>query len=552
MHGPEARPRRLRAGRLRPGGPVFKSAASGPEAGRRRRMRRGNVRAAILLLLEEEPRNGYQVMQEIEQRSEGAWRPSPGSVYPAFQLLADEGLIRGEARDGGNVFELTDAGRTYVEENREQLGNPWQQAGEGMPDGVRELIHLAMQVGDRDPPGDPPRQRGPAGRGGEGARPTPGGRSTASSPRTSRPRARAAAAWAPASTGAMRRAARPPVGDTGRCRRPASARLQRRLPGRAAGRDFLLLWIALARRGLRHADDRGRDRLAGLRDQPLGVRPRPDRAREFVPLLLLALPAGQLADRLPRRLVLRGRARARRRRRAAAARRHASHGANQLWPFLVLAAANGVAAAIANPCRARARPDARPAASCSPSAMALRSIAFQIGDGRRARRSAGSSSRSAPSSSTSARPMLLVVGRRSPARDPRAATSVRSGDTVARTLAACSPGSASSDGRPVMLGAITLDLFAVLFGGAVALLPLFAKQILHTGPARPRHPAQRARRRRARSRRSMLARRPLARRTRADAARRRRRLRRRDDRLRPLDARSRSRSPRSRSAGSST
>src|SRR5271169_2694148 len=110
-------------------------------------MRRGNVRAAILLLLAEEPRNGYQVMQEIEQRSEGAWRPSPGSVYPAFQLLADEGLIRGEARDGGNVFELTDAGRAYVEENREQLGSPWQQAGEGVPEGVRELVHLAMQVG---------------------------------------------------------------------------------------------------------------------------------------------------------------------------------------------------------------------------------------------------------------------------------------------------------------------------------------------------------------------------------------------------------------------
>ena len=75
-------------------------------------MRRGDVRAAILLLLEEEPRNGYQVMQEIEQRSGGAWRPSPGSVYPAFQLLADEGLIRSEARDGSNVFELTDAGRS--------------------------------------------------------------------------------------------------------------------------------------------------------------------------------------------------------------------------------------------------------------------------------------------------------------------------------------------------------------------------------------------------------------------------------------------------------
>ncbi len=131
------------------GGPFFMRYRRGPGGmggPRGRRMRRGNVRAAILLLLEEEPRNGYQVMQEIEQRSEGAWRPSPGSVYPAFQLLADEGLVRGEARDGGNVFELTDAGRTHIEENREQLGNPWQLAGEGMPEGAREVAHLMMQV----------------------------------------------------------------------------------------------------------------------------------------------------------------------------------------------------------------------------------------------------------------------------------------------------------------------------------------------------------------------------------------------------------------------
>jgi DNA-binding PadR family transcriptional regulator len=109
-------------------------------------MRRGNVRWAILLLLAEEPRNGYQVMQEIEQRSEGAWRPSPGSVYPAFQLLADEGLVRGEARDGGNVFELTDEGKSYVEENREKLGTPWQQAGEGVSDDMRELGKSLKQV----------------------------------------------------------------------------------------------------------------------------------------------------------------------------------------------------------------------------------------------------------------------------------------------------------------------------------------------------------------------------------------------------------------------
>ena len=119
----------------------------GPHGRQRRRMRRGDVRAAILLLIEEEPRNGYQVMQEIEARSEGAWRPRPGSVYPAFQLLADEGLVRSESRDGGNVFELTDAGRTYVEEHRAELGSPWTLAGEGVPEGVRELGKLLMQVG---------------------------------------------------------------------------------------------------------------------------------------------------------------------------------------------------------------------------------------------------------------------------------------------------------------------------------------------------------------------------------------------------------------------
>jgi DNA-binding PadR family transcriptional regulator len=113
----------------------------------RRRMRRGDVRAAILLLVEEEPRNGYQVMQELEQRSDGAWRPSPGSVYPALQLLADEGLIRGEQREGGTVYELTDAGRAHLDENRERFGVPWELAGAGVPDDVRELMHLAMQVG---------------------------------------------------------------------------------------------------------------------------------------------------------------------------------------------------------------------------------------------------------------------------------------------------------------------------------------------------------------------------------------------------------------------
>jgi DNA-binding PadR family transcriptional regulator len=133
------------------GGPFFKMRVPGPGGpfgfgGRRHRMRRGNVRAAILLLLEDTPRNGYQVMQELEERSGGAWRPSPGSVYPALQLLADEGLIRGETREGGTVYELTDAGRKHVEEHREQLGSPWEVAGHGVPEGARELMQLAAQV----------------------------------------------------------------------------------------------------------------------------------------------------------------------------------------------------------------------------------------------------------------------------------------------------------------------------------------------------------------------------------------------------------------------
>src|SRR3954447_14038069 len=66
----------------------------GPPFRHGRKARRGDVRAALLTLLDEEPRNGYGLMQEIERRSEGAWRPSPGAVYPALQQLEDEGLVR--------------------------------------------------------------------------------------------------------------------------------------------------------------------------------------------------------------------------------------------------------------------------------------------------------------------------------------------------------------------------------------------------------------------------------------------------------------------------
>ena len=109
----------------------------GPGGGRGPRARRGDVRAALLVLLAEEPRNGYGLIQEIESRSEGVWRPSPGSVYPALQLLEDEGLIRSEERDGRSVLTLTDEGRKHVEEN--DLGAPWEAVRDEQGQGLHEL-----------------------------------------------------------------------------------------------------------------------------------------------------------------------------------------------------------------------------------------------------------------------------------------------------------------------------------------------------------------------------------------------------------------------------
>jgi DNA-binding PadR family transcriptional regulator len=126
---------------------LFGMRGFGPPGRGGRRARRGDVRAAALLLLEEQPRNGYQLMQEIEDRSGGMWRPSPGSVYPALAQLEDEGLVRSDEGAGRRAFELTDEGRKYVEEHREALGVPWEEAGGEVPQGILELRSLMMQLG---------------------------------------------------------------------------------------------------------------------------------------------------------------------------------------------------------------------------------------------------------------------------------------------------------------------------------------------------------------------------------------------------------------------
>jgi DNA-binding PadR family transcriptional regulator len=122
-------------------GPMFEHRFGGG----RGRKRRGDVRLAVLILLAEEPRNGYQLMQTIEERSGGRWRPSPGSVYPTLAQLEDEGLIRATEREGTRLFEITDTGRAYLAARGEQAP-PWEAGDDPEARSAIELRSLLMQV----------------------------------------------------------------------------------------------------------------------------------------------------------------------------------------------------------------------------------------------------------------------------------------------------------------------------------------------------------------------------------------------------------------------
>jgi DNA-binding PadR family transcriptional regulator len=113
--------------------------------GRGGRARRGDVRAAVLALLADRPMHGYEMIKEIEERSDGAWTPSAGSIYPTLQMLEDEGLIRGEDSDGKRRFSLTDTGRTEQEQKSGEP-TPWDAVREGFPTGHLALRHAAGQL----------------------------------------------------------------------------------------------------------------------------------------------------------------------------------------------------------------------------------------------------------------------------------------------------------------------------------------------------------------------------------------------------------------------
>ncbi|MEU8804306.1 PadR family transcriptional regulator [Spirillospora sp. NPDC048819] len=154
--GPQERERRGdQFGPWGPGGPGF---GPGPghrgRGGRGRRTRRGNVRAALLALLAERAMHGYEMIQELDGRTGGVWRPSPGSVYPTLQMLEDEDLVTSEEQGGKRLFSLTDAGR---EAASGQATAPWDEvtaaAGENALRGreaVGQLmgaLHQVMAVG---------------------------------------------------------------------------------------------------------------------------------------------------------------------------------------------------------------------------------------------------------------------------------------------------------------------------------------------------------------------------------------------------------------------
>ena len=155
-HGP-------RHGR-RPGGPPpwlseifgFATATQAPPQ-RGPKVRRGDVRTAIIDVLHrartaEEPINGYQVIQEISELSNGDWRPSPGSVYPTIQQLQDEGLVESDDERGRRTIRLTDQGVAWAEDNTDELASVWapfartEQAPDDQPSGHADIKSEIGQV----------------------------------------------------------------------------------------------------------------------------------------------------------------------------------------------------------------------------------------------------------------------------------------------------------------------------------------------------------------------------------------------------------------------
>jgi DNA-binding PadR family transcriptional regulator len=121
-------------------------ARGGPWGFRRRFFEPGEVRIALLSLLKDGPKHGYELMKELEARSGGMYRASAGSVYPNLQLLEDEGLIKAEVKDDGKrVFTITDAGRAELEKQKGTADRVWSRAS-AWDDWSDAMSPAAMEV----------------------------------------------------------------------------------------------------------------------------------------------------------------------------------------------------------------------------------------------------------------------------------------------------------------------------------------------------------------------------------------------------------------------
>ena len=118
-------------------------------------VRRGDVQPAVIALLKEQDMHGYQIIQELTERSGGAWNPSPGSIYPTLQMLEDQGMVTSEKVGGKRVFSLTDAGREYAETLPDQA--PWDEATSDS-DPTRRLREVVQRPDGGDGTGRPQRR----------------------------------------------------------------------------------------------------------------------------------------------------------------------------------------------------------------------------------------------------------------------------------------------------------------------------------------------------------------------------------------------------------
>jgi DNA-binding PadR family transcriptional regulator len=152
-HGTGEEAARRGRGRSRwAGGPRWGAGAQ-PWVGPGGRRGRGAIRASVLLILADAPMHGYQIMQELADRSAGAWRPSPGAVYPALQRLEDAGLIRGDdTSDDRRIYHLTEEGRGIAERLKAEGVTPWESSdttgaayGE-LKREVGQLVRAVMQA----------------------------------------------------------------------------------------------------------------------------------------------------------------------------------------------------------------------------------------------------------------------------------------------------------------------------------------------------------------------------------------------------------------------